>query len=192
VGSWSVSDNATWLSVSPTAGSNNGSFTVSATANTGTAGRSGTVTVTGGGLQRTVAVTQNGTTPPNPGGDGGVTVSRVVASSGAWYNEEQVRIANTSTITALSITIVLQRTTGVSFQGMWNTVGSQIQHSNSSTASAITYQFTLAAGQSLSPSTNRQFVAQASGTGTPHPTSGDTYTVTYTTGGVQRTQTGTF
>jgi mannan endo-1,4-beta-mannosidase len=190
--SWSVSDNATWLTVSPTAGSNNGSFTVSATANTATTSRTGTVTVTGGSLQRTIAVTQSGTTTQPPPGDGGVTVSRVVSSSSPWYNEEQVRIANTSAITAMTVTIVIQRTPGVSYAGMWNTVGGQVQQSNTSTASTITYQFTLAAGQSLSPSTNRQFVAQASGTGTPHPTSGDTYTVTYTTGGVQRTQSGPF
>jgi mannan endo-1,4-beta-mannosidase len=190
--SWSVSDNATWLTVSPTAGSSNGSFTVSATANTATTSRTGTVTVTGGGLQRTVAVTQSGTAPQPQPGDGGVTVSRVVSSSSPWFNEEQVRIANTSTITAMTVSIVIQRTPGVSYSGMYNTVGGQIQQTNTSTASTITYQFTLAPGQSLSPSTNRQFVAQAGGAGTAHPASGDTYTVTYTTGGVQRTQSGTF
>jgi mannan endo-1,4-beta-mannosidase len=58
--SWTVSDNQPWLSVSPTAGSNHGSFTVSASANTGSAGRNGTVTVSGGGLTRTLAVTQAG------------------------------------------------------------------------------------------------------------------------------------
>jgi mannan endo-1,4-beta-mannosidase len=58
--SWTVADNQTWLSVSPTSGSNNGNFTVSATANTGTASRSGSVTVTGGGLTRTIGVTQTG------------------------------------------------------------------------------------------------------------------------------------
>jgi mannan endo-1,4-beta-mannosidase len=56
--SWTVTDNQTWLTVAPTAGSNNGSFTVSATANTGTAARTGTVTVTGGSLTRTISVTQ--------------------------------------------------------------------------------------------------------------------------------------
>jgi mannan endo-1,4-beta-mannosidase len=56
--SWTVTDDQSWLSVSPTSGSGNGSLTVSATANTGTAARSGTVTVTGGGITRTVAVTQ--------------------------------------------------------------------------------------------------------------------------------------
>ena len=34
--SWTVTDNQTWITASPTGGTNNGSFTVSATANTGT------------------------------------------------------------------------------------------------------------------------------------------------------------
>jgi mannan endo-1,4-beta-mannosidase len=189
--SWSVTDNASWLTVSPAAGSSNGNFTASATANTGSASRSAVITVSGGNLSRTVQVTQSGS-GGQPGGDGGVTVSRVVASSGGWYNELQVRAANTNPITAMSVTIVVQRTAGVGYSGMWNNVGGQIQQSNSSTSSAVTYTFTLAAGQTLSPSTNRQFVAQASGNGTAHPTSGDTFTVTYTTGGAQYTQSGTF
>jgi pectate lyase len=59
--SWTVTDDQSWLSTTPTSGSNNGNFAVNATANTGTANRSGTVTVTGGGITRTVAVTQAGT-----------------------------------------------------------------------------------------------------------------------------------
>lgn len=188
--SWSVTDNATWLTVSPAAGSGNGNFTASATANTGSASRSAVITVSGGNLSRTVQVAQTGS--GQSGGNGGVTVSPVVASTSPWYNELQVRVANTNPITALSVTVLVQRTTGVSYSGMWNTVGGQVQQTNSSTSSAITYQFTLAAGQTLAASTNRQFVAQASGTGTAHPTSGDTYTVTYTTGGAQYTQSGTF
>jgi endoglucanase len=63
-----VSDDQTWITTSATSGTNNGSFTVSATANTGAA-RTGTVTVSGGGLTRTIAVSQAaGSTPnPNPG-----------------------------------------------------------------------------------------------------------------------------
>jgi hypothetical protein len=175
--------------VSPAAGANNGSITVSATANTATASRSGVVTVAGGSLSRTVAVTQSGA---STGGNDGVTVSRAVTSSGAWFNEEQVIVANTAPVTALSVTIIVQRTAGVSYSGMWNNVGGPVAQTNSSTAAAITYQFTLAAGQTLTPATNRQFAAQASGSGTVHPTTGDTYTVTYTTGGVQHTQSGTF
>jgi mannan endo-1,4-beta-mannosidase len=63
--SWTVTDDQTWLSASPTSGSNNGSFTVSATANTGSAARTGTVTITGGGITRTVAVTQAASTANN-------------------------------------------------------------------------------------------------------------------------------
>lgn len=188
--SWTATDNASWLTVSPAAGSGNGNVTVSATANSGTASRSAVVTVSGGNLSRTVQVTQNGS--GQQGGNGGVTVSRVVAATGGWYNELQVLASNTNPITALSVTIVVQRTSGVSYSGMWNNVGGQIQQSNSSTSAAVTYQFTLASGQTLSPSTNRQFVAQSSGNGTSHPVSGDTYTVTYTTGGAQYTQSGTF
>ena len=63
--SWTVTDNQTWITASPVSGTNNGSFTVNATANTGTTSRTGTVTVTGGGLTRTIAVTQAGTTASN-------------------------------------------------------------------------------------------------------------------------------
>jgi mannan endo-1,4-beta-mannosidase len=63
--SWTVTDNQSWITVSPTSGSNNGSFTVSVTANTATTARTGTVTVTGGGITRTVAVTQAGATANN-------------------------------------------------------------------------------------------------------------------------------
>ena len=59
--SWTVTDNQSWLSVSPTSGSNNGSFNISYTANTSTSSRSGTVTVSGGGITRTIAVMQSGT-----------------------------------------------------------------------------------------------------------------------------------
>jgi hypothetical protein len=126
------------------------------------------------------------------GGTGGVTVTPVINASGPWFSEEALRINNTGAITSLSITIVIQRTTGVGFNGQYNTVGGQILHSNTVTATTITYQFTLAAGQTLSPGTDRLFAAQMTGSGTIHPTSGDTYTVTYTTGGVSFTRTGNF
>jgi len=116
----------------------------------------------------------------------------VINSNGPWFNEQAISLSNTGLITSLSITIVVQRTTGVNFNGQYNTVGSQILQSNSSAATTITYQFNLAAGQTLGPATNRVFAAQMSGSGTVHPTGGDTYTVTYTTGGVNYTQTGHF
>jgi hypothetical protein len=105
----------------------------------------------------------------NPaGGTGGVTVTPVINSSGPWFNEQAISLSNTGNLTALSITIVVQRTTGISHSGQYNTVGSQILQSNSSTTSTITYTFTLATGQTLGVGSNRLFAAQTSGTGTVH------------------------
>jgi GH35 family endo-1,4-beta-xylanase len=149
-----------------------------------------TVTGTGAGLTRTTSISL--TVNDGGGGTGGVTITPAINANGPWFNEEAIRLNNTGTITALSITIVIQRTTGVGFNGQYNTVGGQILQSNTVAATTITYQFTLASGQTLGPGTNRTFAAQTSGAGTTHPTSGDTYTVTYTTGGVSFTQTGHF
>lgn len=186
--SWTVTDDQSWLSVSPTSGANNGSLTVSATANTGTASRSGTVTVSGGGVSRVIAVTQAGQGSPM----GTVTATGVVTSSSGWFTEQQLQLSSTVNITALSITITVQRTTGVSASGQYNTVGGQVAQSSTSTASTITYQFTLGAGQTLGPATNRVFAIQLGGNGTVHPASGDTYSATYTAGGQSATLTGTF
>jgi endo-1,4-beta-xylanase len=163
-------------------------FTASSAATLGSANV--TITATGGGLTRTatIALTVSG----GGGGTGGVTITPAINANGPWFNEQVIRLNNTGTITALSVTIVIQRTTGVGFNGIYNTVGGQILQSNTVTAATITYQFTLAAGQTMGPGTNRTFAAQTSGSGTIHPTSGDTYTVTYTTGGVSFTQTGHF
>jgi len=121
-----------------------------------------------------------------------VTVTPVVNSNSAFFNELDLKLANTGSLTALTITLTVQRTTGVSFSGQFNTVGGQILQSNSSTSTAITYTFTLASGQTLGVGSGWTFAAQASGNGTVHPTSGDTFTVTYTTGGASFTQTGHF
>jgi chitin-binding protein len=132
-------------------------------------------------------------TPTAPSGDtGGVTVTKAVASQSPWYNEIQVRLANTSPITAMTVTVVVQRTTGVSYSGAYNTVGGQITQGNVSTSSTVTYTWTLNSGQQLGAAALRTFAAQTSGNGTAHPVTGDTWTVNYTTGGVARTQTGTF
>ncbi len=66
--SWTVSDNQDWLTVVPANGSNNGSLTVSYTANAVASTRSAVVTVVSGGLARTVMVTQAAasSTPATP------------------------------------------------------------------------------------------------------------------------------
>ena len=177
---------ASFSPASTTGGSTMLMLAASSTAAAGTA----TVTVTGngGGLSRTTTVSL---TVPGDTGTGGVTVTPAVTANGAWFNEQVIRLSNPNvTLTALSVTIVVQRTTGVGFSGQYNTVGGQILQSNSSTSAAVTYRFNLAAGQTLGTGTGRTFAAQTSGQGTVHPTAGDTFTVTYTTGGVTFTQTG--
>jgi hypothetical protein len=67
---WTASDDQSWISVSPGSGSNNGSISVTVTANGGSSTRTGNVTVTGGGITRTVAISQSGvstTTGMTPG-----------------------------------------------------------------------------------------------------------------------------
>jgi hypothetical protein len=168
---------------------NSGVLTLSASsaATLGTAA----ITVTGTGGSLTKMTTINLTVNNDPG-NGGVTITPAINANSPWYNEEVVRLNNTAVITSLSVTVVIQRTTGVGLNGMFNTVGGQILQSNTVTPTTITYQFTLAAGQTIGTGDNRTFAAQAGGTGTPHPTAGDTWVVSYTTGGVTYTRTGTF
>jgi chitin-binding protein len=137
--------------------------------------------------------TQASGTPTGGSSDtGGVTVTKAVAANSAWYNELQVRLANTAPITAMTVTVVAQRTTGTSYSGQYNTVGGQFTQSNASTTSTVTYTWTLSAGQTVGAGSGRTFAAQLGGSGSVHPVTGDTWTVNYTTGGVARTQTGTF
>jgi cellulase/cellobiase CelA1 len=159
-------------------------FAASSSAATGTS----TVTITGtsGSLTHTatIALTINAS-------GGSVTVTPVVSSNSPYFVEEDLQLANTAAVTALSVTINVAVTPGISFSGQYNTVGGSITQGESSTSSTITYTFTLGAGQTLSAG-SYVFAAQMSGTGTAHPTTGDTYSVTYTTGGTTTTQTGVF
>jgi len=165
-------------------------LTLAASATAATGNAVVTVTATGGGLSRTTTLSL---TVGSGTGTGGVTVTPLVNASGPWFNEQAIRLSNPgSTLTALSITIVVQRTTGLGHNGQYNTVGGQILQSNSVATATITYQFTLASGQTLGSGSDRLFAAQTSGSGTVHPMAGDTFTVTYTTGGATFTQSGHF
>lgn len=60
--SWNISDNATWITLAPSSGSNNASVTATYQQNTSTSSRTATLTLTGGGFTRTATVTQSGST----------------------------------------------------------------------------------------------------------------------------------
>jgi hypothetical protein len=123
---------------------------------------------------------------------GGVTAVPVVSLSTPWFNEEQVRVTNTTNVTSLSITVVVQRTAGIVFNGQYNTVSGQTVQSHTNAPAAVAFRWSLGAGQTLAPGTAWTFAAQTNGTGSTHPTAGDTWTVTYSTGGVTYTQSGHF
>jgi hypothetical protein len=142
-----------------------------------------TIFGTGGGLARTTRLTINVT---------GVTITAEVAENGPFFNQEQIRISHTTPITSLSVTIVIQRTPGLSVNGAFNTIGGQMTQSITTTSTTFVYRFDLIPGQTLQPEPNRVCAAQTNGAGTTHPTSGDTATITYTTGGVSHTETRTF
>ncbi len=58
-GSWTVSDNSAWITVSPSSGTGNGTITVNVTEHTGSLARAGSVTVTGCNTTKTVVVIQD-------------------------------------------------------------------------------------------------------------------------------------
>ena len=137
----------------------------------------------GGGLTRITSLTVNVT---------GATITAEVTENGPFFNQEQIRISHTTPLTSLSVRIVIQRTPGLSVNGAFNTMGGLMTQSITTTPTTFVYQFNLLPGQTLQPEPNRVCAAQTSGSGTIHPTSGDTATITYTTGGVTRMETRTF
>ncbi len=148
-----------------------------------------TITALGGTLVRSTVVTLT----VEAGGTGNVvTATPIVSASGGWFNELQVRLDNTAPVTGVTVTITVAVTPGVNPTGQYNTVGPDFTQSRTSTASAVTYTWQLVAGRTLAAGTGRLFAAQFGGNGTPHPTAGDLYSVTSTSGGVTSTVSGHF
>jgi glucosylceramidase len=130
-------------------------------------------------------------TPTPPSGSNGVTATGVVASSSPYYSEENVKFSNTSAITAMAVTITVQKTSGVSYNGMYTTFGG-VTTTHADNGSTIVYTYTLNAGQTIPPSSNLLASAQFGGNGTAHSTTGDTWSITTTSGGVANTVSGHF
>ncbi|AXT52859.1 T9SS C-terminal target domain-containing protein [Aquimarina sp. BL5] len=86
---WTISDNSSWITVSPTSGVNNGNATISVTTNSESSTRTGTVTVSGGNLTRTITITQLGVA-------GTVSVTGVAISP----SSSIIEIGNTQQLTA--------------------------------------------------------------------------------------------
>jgi len=175
---------------STTGNSTTVTFTASSTAALGAAN----VTISAAAVGLTTRTASIALTVASAPTGGVVTASGAVASNSPWFAEEQVRFNNTATLTALTVTLTVARNPAtLASSGQYNTIGgAAITQSVNTTAAQVTYTWTLAAGQSLAAGTGRTFAAQMSPGGNPHPTTGDSWTVTYTSGGSSTTTSGTF
>jgi hypothetical protein len=85
-------------------------------------------------------------------------------------------------MTALVVTVVIQKTSGVTFSGQYvNALNFTCSYTEN--ASTVTFRYQSAPGAILSPGTNLRFGSQYRGNGTPHPTTGDAFSVSATVGG---------
>ncbi|HCY75161.1 MAG TPA: hypothetical protein DHV28_04515 [Ignavibacteriales bacterium] len=152
--SWTLSDDAAWLSVSPTSGNNNQTLTATYTENTTTAQRIGTITVTGGGITRTVTVTQSATaftltvTPSNqsvtnaPGSTEFTVQSNTnwtLSDDAAWLTVSPTSGNNNQTLTAT----YTENTTTAQRIGTITVTGGRITRTVTVTQSATAFTLTV-------------------------------------------------
>ncbi len=148
-----------------------------------------TPTSTPGSGNPTATPTSPPTSTPTSGGNG-VTATGSVAQNSPYYGEEDLKFSNTSTITAMTATITVQKTTGITYSSAYATFGG-VTMTHADNGSTITYTFTLNSGSNLSAGSYLD-AAQFSGTGTAHSTTGDLWTITTTTSSGTSTQSGHF
>jgi hypothetical protein len=120
-------------------------------------------------------------------GGGPAKFTGTSSSSSAWFDEEDVDLTTAAPITALTLTMTVAAG-NVTYGGQYDTIGGQIVTSHTS-GSNIVYTFVLTSGQTMGPG-SYTFAAQMDGDGTQHSASGDSWTVTYTTGGATYSQSG--
>ena len=117
------------------------------------------------------------------------TITASMGGSSPWYFENRLSIANTASISNVVVTVRVARATGVTFNGSYEILGA-VSKKNTNTASGTPITFTFTGTAALGTGSGRLFVAQTNGSGTAHPSTGDTWTVTYTVAGQQFTQSG--
>ncbi len=136
--------------------------------------------------------TSTTSTTAAPANNGVTTTASVSGSTNPWYGDNQLSVTNTAPMTALSITIKIARTPGVTYNGQYTSFwGGTVNNGHATGATTLDYTFTSAPSTSIVAGT-WTIAAQFNGTGTPRVTSGDTWSVTSTSGGVTVTRTGTF
>ncbi len=169
----------------PTATTSSSTLTLAAgsTASPGT----GKITISGvsGSLDASVSLPLTVSAAASGGGPAKFTGTS--SSSSAWFDEEDVELTTSAPITALTLTITVAAG-NVTYGGQYDTIGSQIVAGDTS-GSNIVYTFVLTSGTTINPG-SYTFAAQMDGDGTQHSASGDSWTVTYATGGATYSQSG--
>jgi hypothetical protein len=137
-----------------------------------------------------LATTTTSTTlPPS----NGVTATPTSTNSDYYSGQETLTLANTHSITALTITIKVQQTTGVSYNSEGNSfAGGSVTQSSTTSGGVIKYLTTLNSGQTISAGSSVSVYAQFSGTGVARVTTADTWTITSTSNGIVSTISGHF
>ncbi|MGA2125498.1 MAG: hypothetical protein ABSG76_05020 [Xanthobacteraceae bacterium] len=180
-------------SFNPASASNSTTLTLGASSSAAAGTSVVTINATSGALSAsttlalTVSATAGGTSGGGTAGGGPATFTGKASANGAWFDEDDVVLSSTTAITALTLTISVPAT-NVTYGGLYNTIGSQIVESHAS-GTNIVYTFALTSGQTIGPGTFT-FAAQMGGNGTTHNVAGDTWSVTYSSGGATFTQSG--
>jgi hypothetical protein len=99
-----------------------------------------------------------------------------------FFTEDDVSLSTSAPITAMTLTITMQITPGLVFNGQFQNLGPQIAESHTTTSSTITFTFTLNPGTTI-PTGTFTFAGQARSNGVTHDVHGDTFALTYTSGG---------
>ena len=123
----------------------------------------------------------------------GVTVTPSSSNYNFYGGQEVLTIANTAAITAMTITINVAPTSGLSNCQQFNSYPTNaINESCQAVGNGFTFTYTLAQGAIPANYQSGDVGAQWSGSGTQRNAANDTWSVTTIAGGVQSTLTGTF
>ncbi|MCB9332598.1 MAG: T9SS type A sorting domain-containing protein [Lewinellaceae bacterium] len=153
--SWTVTDNASWLNVSPASGTNNGTLTATFTANTSASPRTATITISGGGLTQTANITQAGYTNPNCSNDSEpANNARSTAPTIALNTDKQSQIGTSSDVDYWKFSLSSTQTAAINLSTLpydydmilQNASGVQLAISENANTNSESITQTLAAG----------------------------------------------
>ena len=140
----------------------------------------------------TTMVPSTTTTSASP--TNGVSVTPASDQYSDYGGQETLTITAPSSISAMSITISVSKTTGVTHNSQGNSFpGGALKQSSKTSGGVVSYTSLLKAGQTIPAAySNGSVYAQFNGNGHVHSMSGDQWTVTTTSRGIVSTLTGIF